>query len=479
MPQTAAVATSATERPWLIFAVAASSVFLVLLDMTVLFIVFPAIREAFPGASPAKLSWAINAYTIVVAALLVPTGRIADLKGRKLVFVLGLAIFTAGAVIAGLAPSVGWLVAARAVQAIGAAAITPSALALALAAFPANRRAFIMGLWGAVSAVAGVLGPVLGASVIEVAGWRWVFLGIAAPFALVFTVLAARTLPNPRATGTGRMPDFFSALLLVAGVGALAFGIVQTRAWGITAPSTMTALVLGIVLLVVFVQDAKRKQMPAIDVRLFDEPNFRTANIAMFVYGATFAMMFFVCLLFPQQVWNYSLVQAAVAFAPSPALVIPTAIWAGRLATRYGHRALLIVGGLLFAAGGAWFYWVALPYPSYWVGWLPGIAFIGIAVGMLITALTGAAVARLAAVDLGAGSGANQAIRQIGAVIGVALTVALVGQRSAGAVEFSRAFIALMIGGVLTSVLSFAIDTRPASIEKEARVARAARKATS
>ncbi|MFL6712833.1 MAG: MFS transporter [Sulfurifustis sp.] len=460
MSRTAAAVVPTVERPWPIVAVAASSVFLVLLDTTVLFIVFPAIREAFPSSTPSTLSWAINAYTILFAALLVPAGRIADLKGRKLVFVVGLAIFTLGAILAGVAPGVGWLIAARAIQAVGAAAITPSALALALAAFPSEKRSLVIGVWGAASAVAAALGPVLGALVIEGAGWRWVFLAIAAPFAALFTLLAAKILPNPRATRAGDAPDVPSVVLLVAGVGCLAFGIVQTRVWAFTVP-TLAALGLGIALLIVFVWDARRKPTPAIDVRLFAEPNFRNANIATFVYGAVFAMMFFTCLLFPQQVWKYSLTQSAVAFAPSPLLVIPSAIWSGRIATQYGHRALLIAGGFVFAAGGAWFYWIAPAYTSYWIGWFPGIAFIGVAVGMLITALTGAAVAHLVARDLGSGSGANQAIRQLGAVIGVALVVALVGQRSAGAVEFGHAFAALALGGVIVALLSLTIDTRP------------------
>ncbi|MFL6648831.1 MAG: MFS transporter, partial [Sulfurifustaceae bacterium] len=248
MSRTAAAVVPTVERPWPIVAVAASSVFLVLLDTTVLFIVFPAIREAFPSSTPSTLSWAINAYTILFAALLVPAGRIADLKGRKLVFVVGLAIFTLGAILAGVAPGVGWLIAARAIQAVGAAAITPSALALALAAFPSEKRSLVIGVWGAASAVAAALGPVLGALVIEGAGWRWVFLAIAAPFAALFTLLAAKILPNPRATRAGDAPDVPSVVLLVAGVGCLAFGIVQTRVWAFTVP-TLAALGLGIALL--------------------------------------------------------------------------------------------------------------------------------------------------------------------------------------------------------------------------------------
>jgi len=463
MFQAAAIAQETRDRPWLIFAVAASSIFLVLLDTTVLFIVFPAIRRAFPDSSPATLSWTINAYTILFAALLVPAGRVADLKGRKLVFVGGLAIFAAGAILAGLAPSVPWLIAARAIQAVGAASITPSSLALSLAAFPTEKRAFLIGSWGAVSAVAASIGPPLGALIIEGAGWRWVFLGITAPFTLLFTVLAWRVLRHSEASGAGRMPDFVSVLLLVAGVAGLAFGIVQSRDWGVTATPTWVVLLLGGVLLALFLLDARRKQTPAIDVRLFDEPNFRNSNIAILIYGAAFAMMFFGCLLFPQQVWHYSLTEAALAFSPGPLLVIPFAILAGRFASRHGHRALFVAGGLVFAGSGAWFYWMAPLFPGYLIGWFPGVAMTGIGVGMLITALTGAAVARLPKPDLGAGSGANQAIRQIGAVLGVAIVVACVGGGNAGIKEFGYVFMGIMVGGLVCVLMSITINTRPPS----------------
>jgi MFS family permease len=461
MFEAAAGARDTRERPWLIFAVAASSIFLVLLDTTVLYIVFPAIRRAFPGSSPATLSWTINAYTILFAALLVPAGRVADLKGRKLVFVGGLAIFAAGAFLSGVAPTVPWLIGARAIQAVGAASITPSSLALSLAAFPTERRAFLIGWWGAVSAIAATIGPPLGALIIEGAGWRWVFLGITGPFALFFALLAARLLPDLRSTGEGRMPDLASVLLLVAGVAALAFGTVESRNWGVTAASTLAVLGAGVVLLALFLWDARRKQIPAIDVRLFGEPNFRNANVAILVYGAAFAMMFFGCLLFPQQVWHYNLAEAALAFAPGPFLVIPFAILAGRFAQRHGHRALFVVGGLVFAGSGAWFYWMAPLFPSYLVGWLPGVAMTGVGVGLLVTALTGAAVARLPKPDLGVGSGANQAIRQIGAALGVALVVAFVGGGDAGNREFGYVFLGIVIGGLVCALFAAAINTRP------------------
>src|SRR4051812_43002240 len=196
-PADAAPGAAASASPWRTFAIASVAVFLVSIDATVLYATFPALRVAFPAATPADLSWVLNAYTVVFAALLVPAGRLADRHGRKRMFLAGLGAFLAASLACGLAPGVGALVAARAVQAIGAALLVPASLAIVLAAFPPERRAVAVSLWGAVSGLAAALGPSVGSLLVEHGGWPWAFY-INLPLGAVALVYGAARLAESK-----------------------------------------------------------------------------------------------------------------------------------------------------------------------------------------------------------------------------------------------------------------------------------------
>src|SRR5438477_4722672 len=214
------------------------AVFVVSLDGTVLFVAFPAIRATFAHVSAAQLSWVLNAYTIVFGALLVPAGRIADRVGRKRIFLLGLALFSAASTLCGVAPSAGILIAARALQALGAALLLPSSLALVLHAFPAARRASAVALWGAVGALAAAIGPSLGSLIIQSWGWRWVFY-INVPVGIAAVVRGNKLLRESRDEAASELPDLSGLVLLIAGVALIALGIVEEAAGAssIRAPS--------------------------------------------------------------------------------------------------------------------------------------------------------------------------------------------------------------------------------------------------
>lgn len=457
----AAVAADAVPAtPWGVFAVASVAVFLVSIDTTVLFAAFGALRAGFPASTAADLSWVLNAYTVVYAALLVPSGRLVDALGRKRVFQSGLLMFLAASAACGAATSVELLVGARAFQAVGAALLTPSSLALVLGAFPIERRAIAVSLWGAVGGLAAALGPSVGAAVVDALGWRWAFF-LNLPAGLYAWWRGQRRLSEWRAPDRAATVDGVGIALLIAAVGALAFGIVQTDALGWRSATVLSSAGAGLVLLLVFVRWARRTPHPAVDLSLFADSTYRDVNLATFCFGIAFSMMFFAMFFFLMQTWNYSLPQAGLAVSPGPMLVVPVAMVAGRIAARVGHRPLLVIGSVLYACGGLWLYLRVGPAPDYLGTWLPGLMMTGTAVGMVLPSLSGAAVARLAPARFGVGSAVNQAVRQVGGVFGVAATVALVGHAQPQIADFRWLYATHVALALLTALLCLRVDTRP------------------
>lgn len=455
------VPTVPASTPWGVFFVSSIAVFLVSMDGTLLYAAFGAVRGGFPGSTAAGLSWVLNAYTVVYAALLVPAGRLVDAQGRRKVFLAGLAIFLAASAGCGLAPSVGALVGARVAQAIGAALLTPSSLALVLGAFPAERRAVAVSLWGAVGGLAAAIGPSLGSAVVDLMGWRWAFF-INLPLGGLAWWQGRHRLTEWRSSAKAPPLDGVGIGLLMISVGAMAYGIVQIESLGWRASIVEGAVAGGLLTLAVFVGWARRVAHPAVDLTLFDDPTYRYVNLATFVFGVAFALMFFGYFFFLMQVWHYSLPRAGLSVAPGPLLVVPVAMIAGRWAARIGHRPLLVAGCLLYAAGGLWLHQRTGTEPDYLGTWLPGLVLTGTAVGMVLPSLGGAAVARLAPARFGIGSAVNQAVRQIGGVMGVAVTVALVGHAGPRLTDFHTLYLTHVVLALTTSLLCLRVDTRPA-----------------
>ncbi len=442
------------------FFVASIAVFLVAIDSTVLFAAFGALRNGFPQSTAADLSWVLNAYTVVYAALLVPAGRLSDALGRKRMFQLGLLLFLAASAACGAAPTVGSLVGARVLQAVGAALLTPASLALVLGAFPLGKRAVAVSLWGAVGGLAAALGPSMGAAVVDALGWRWAFF-LNLPLGLIAWWRGRSRLTEWRDAKGDATLDVVGIGLIITGVGAMAYGIVEADVLGWRSPNVLGALAGGLVLLAVFVAWARRTPNPAVDLSLFADPTYRYVNLATLAFGIAFSMMFFAMFFFLMQVWHYTLPQAGLAVSPGPLLVVPVAMLTGRIAARVGHRPLLVAGSLLYAAGGLWLYLRAGPVPDYLGVWLPGLLMTGAAVGMVLPSLGGAAVARLAPARFGVGSAVNQAVRQMGSVLGVAATVALVGHSNPQIVDFRHLYLTLIALALITAILCLRIDTAP------------------
>ncbi len=445
-------------NPWAVLGVASLAAFMVFLDTQVLFVAFDDIRASFPDVSFATMSWALSAYTIALAAALVPAGRLADRFGRRRTFLFGLVAFTLASALCAAAASPLLLVVFRVVQALGAAALIPASLAVILSVFPADKIPAAVAIWGAIAALAAAVGPTVGGLLVDGWGWRSVFL-INLPVGAIAWWLARRTMPESKEAHTTRFPDPLGTLLLAGALSLLALGIVQSDQWEWLSVRTLSALAGGLVVLAVFVVRTLRHPYPALDLSLFGAKSFRWANIATATFTVGFTAMFFAQVLFLTQVWGYGIVKTGLVMIPGPIVVILLAPLFGRLAGRIGQRAILVPGGVVYAASGLWLIAVMGTEPN-WVGdLLPGSLLGGLGVALVIPHLTSAAVQGLPTDQFGAGSAVNQAIRQLGATFGVALTVALLGTvTAANALDhFHRVWWMLAICGVLTSLAALAL----------------------
>ncbi len=446
--------------PWPIFWVASIAVFLVSLDTTMLYAAFGAVRAGFPGTSAADMSWVLNAYTVIYAAMLIPAGGLADTHGRKRVFMLGVTLFLAASAACGFAASVEWLIAARALQAVGAALLTPASLSIVLAAFPQSKRAVAVSLWGAVGGLAAAIGPSLGSFVVASAGWPWAFY-LNLPLGALSLWFGAGLLKEAKRPEHRRPVDGVGMLLLIVGVGAVALAIVQSESPHWTRSELWVAAATGAVALIGFIAWARTAQAPLVDLRLFRHRTYTFVNLATLAFGIAFSMMFFAFFFYMQSIWHYSLPRAGLAITPGPLLVIPFAIVTGRLAARYGHRPFLVGGGVIYALAGLWFMLVPGTEPAYLTQWLPGLLMSGIGVGMVLPSLAAAAVNRLPSDQYAVGSAVNQATRQIGSVLGVAITVLVLGHGALLRGDFTLLYALHVALALLTALLCIPVNTRP------------------
>ncbi|KMJ52745.1 MFS transporter [Vogesella sp. EB] len=454
-----------TASPWPVFWVASVAVFLVSMDGTMLFAAFSALRAGFPLATAADLSWVLNAYTVAYAAMLIPSGGLADKHGHKQVFLVGVALFLAASVACGLAVSVEGLVAARVLQAIGAALLTPASLSLVLAAFPTNKRAVAVSLWGAVGGLAAAVGPSLGAFVIASLGWQWAFY-LNVPLGILAIWRGATLLTEAKQSTPGRPLDLAGMGLLIVGIGALALSIVQAESPAWSRHELLAAAGIGLACVVGFVAWARSITAPLVDLGLFRNATYRYVNLATLSFGIAFSMMFFAFFFYMKSIWHYSLPLAGLAMAPGPLLVIPVAAVSGRIASRHGHRPLLVVGGLIYAASALWFLLVPGTEPAYLTDWLPGMLLSGLGVGMVLPSLSGAAVSHLPSGHYAVGAAINQAIRQVGSVMGVALTVLLLGSPGLQRADFNTVYLCHMSLALLTAALCLPVNTSSVAIVK-------------
>lgn len=407
--------------------VASFGAFLAFLDATIVNVAFPSMRASFTGQSVSTLSWILNAYNIVFAACLIVCGRMTDLLGRRRMFVAGVVIFTVASVLCGLAPSVWVLVGFRVIQAVGAAMLVPASLGLVIAAFPTERRAHAISLWGAAAAVAAGLGPPIGGALVELGSWRWAFL-INLPLGLLAIALARPRLVESRAPGRRELPDLVGATLSVAGVGVLNLAIVKGSDWGWTSPAVIGSLAAGVVLLGLFVASSRRARVPMIDRALLALPSFTVSSAATTLAGLGFYAYLLTNVLWLQYVWGYSVLFAGLALVPGALVAAIVAARLGPLADRHGYRWFVAPGALIWAGAYLWYHQRVGLEPAFLREWLPGQILSGIGVGATLPLLGSAGLASVPGGRYATASAVLSATRQLGGVLGIAILVVILGE---------------------------------------------------
>jgi len=402
-----------------VLALTSIGVTLVSLDISIVNVAFGAIAKEFPE-SRRTLTWVFSAYNIAYAAGLLTAGRLADAFGRKRAFLTGLSIFMVGSLLCAFAPSALMLVAARAVQAIGGAVLTPSSLALVLPEFPVEKRSAAIGVWGAVGAVAAASGPTVGGFLVDTFTWHAVFL-INIPLCVLAIAIGTKLLRESRDETAPRTVDYIGAVLAVFGVGLLTLMIVQSDEWGWVTQRALVVLALALGFLIAFVMRCRVAAHPVLDLKLLKLPFVTAAAISGFGFTMGFFSLIFVNTQWLQTVWNYSPSRSGLAGIPGPVMAAIVAAPAGRLAQRIGHGKVVATGAVILCSGNLFLsYWIT-DTPNYLTHYLPVMVYTGIGVGLCISTISSSATAFLPQPKFAMGSALNNTARQIGAALGVAL----------------------------------------------------------
>jgi EmrB/QacA subfamily drug resistance transporter len=407
-----------TQRTALIWTFAISSValFMTTLDNLVVTTALPVIHKDL-GASLSGLEWTVNAYTLTFAVLLITGAALGDRFGRRRMFVAGLAIFTAGSAAAALAPSIDVLIAARAVQGLGGAIVLPLTLTILSAAVPAERRGLVLGAWGGISGLAVALGPLVGGAVVEGISWQWIFW-LNVPIGLVLIPLAYLRLRESR--GPNDALDLPGVGLASVGLFGIVWGLVRGNQVGWGSAEIVTSLVLGLAVLGLFVVWELRAEQPMLPLRFFRNRTFSAANAASFLmFFGMFGSIFLLAQFF-QTVQGYSPLQAGLRVLPWTAMPIFVAPLAGALSDRIGGRPLMATGLALQAVGLGWIAFVSTPTVAYSQLVTPFI-LSGVGMALYFAPVANVVLSAVKPEEEGQASGANNAIRELGGVFGVAV----------------------------------------------------------
>lgn len=446
---------SRDRRSWALLVVLCAAEFMVVLDATVVNVALPAISRSL-GFAPGDLQWVVTAYTLASGGLVLLGGRAADLAGRRRMFLVGLALFTIASLASGLAPVAGALTAARAVQGVGAALLTPAALSIITTSYAGAQRATALGIWGALGGAGAAVGVLLGGVLTTWLGWRAVFL-VNVPVGLVAALSAMHLVPRAAATGRRlRDLDLPGAVLGVGGLVAIVYALAGAPSHGWASARTLLLLALGLLTLAAFALVERRVSQPLVPPRTWRSRSLVAGMTVMFSATAILVATFFLNSLFLQTGQGSSALRAGLEFLPIALVIGATAALASRLLPRVGSR-LLIVAGLILMAGGALLLTSVSVSSGYLTGLLPGLLVIGAGTGLALPATAVTAMSDVTDEDAGLASGLMTAAHEIGAALGVAVfsvvAVATTGGITAG---YARGFaVAAAIAASLAVIAAF------------------------
>ena len=450
--------------------------FVIVIDASIVNVALPSIGSHLHFAR-ADLSWVVNAYTLTFGGFLLLGGRLADLLGRRRMFMIGLVWFSVASFAGGIAQSEGWLIAARAAQGLGAAIVSPAALSIIVTTFAEGaERNRALGIWGAVAGAGGAAGVLLGGILTSGLSWRWV-LFVNVPIGLAAAALAPRTLVESRAEDGARSFDLPGAVTVTAGLSLLVYAIVDTVNVGWGSSATLLKLAGAVVLLVAFLIIESRERHPLMPFSIFRLRTLRGANIVGLLIGMSLFSMFFFISLYLQDVLHYSPIKTGISYLPLAVGIILSAGVASQLMTRFGFKPPLIAGLLLIAGGLLWFSQVPGIGGSFAADVLGPSLLAAVGLGFSFVTVTTAAVAGTEPREAGLASGLINTSQQVGGALGLAILATVANSRTQGLFHsgvhsasvaltkgFDRAFLVgagfAVAGAILAALLISSRDSR-------------------
>jgi EmrB/QacA subfamily drug resistance transporter len=454
------------------FAITSIALFMTTLDNLVVTTALPTMQRDL-HASISGLEWTVNAYTLTFAVLLLLGAALGDRLGRKRVFVAGLGIFTLGSAAAALSPSIDWLIAARALQGVGGAIVTPLTLTILSDAVPVERRGLALGLWGGVSGLGVALGPLVGGAVVQGLSWQWIFW-LNVPIGLAAIPLGMSRLRESH--GPAARLDVTGVGLITASALGLVWGLVRANSRGWTSPEIVVSLVAGVVLLVAFVAWERRAREPMLPMRFFRNRAFAAANAAsLLMFFGMFGSIFLLT-QYLQNVQGNSPLDAGLRMLPWTGMPMIVAPIAGALTDRIGGRPLLVTGLALQAAALAWLAAITAPDVAY-IELVPPFAMAGVGMALFFAPVATVVLGAVGDREAGKASGANNAIRELGGVFGVAVLASIFAHQGGygSADTFTDGIIpALWVGAAAVGVGALAAGLLPGRGRADARVGEAA-----
>jgi len=450
---------SEERRKWWTLAAVSFGLFMIMLDNTVVNVALPAIQEDL-GADLSQLQWIVTGYALTFAALMLIGGKLADAYGRRLIFVIGIVVFTGASLWCGLADSGEMLIAARVVQGAGAALMNPATLSIIAATFPPRQRGMAIGIWAGVSALALAIGPLVGGLLTEHLSWHWIFF-VNVPVGAV-AIVASYLLITESRDETHESLDLPGLGTSALGLFALTYGLIEANEYGWTSARIVGSFVVAVVALTSFVVIERRRRSPMLDLSLFRSGTYTGANVAMLLVALAMFGVFFFVSLYMQNVLGYSAVQAGAAFLPMTVLIILVAPIAGKLSDKHGSR-WLMTGGMVLLGIQLLYLSQLGPDADFW-DLLPGFVVGGLGMALAMTPTAAAATRAVPVHKSGVGSAVLNAMRQVGGSIGVALMGAIVAHEAAGkpGIEgfmagFERALFVAALIAFAGSIVAFAL----------------------
>lgn len=394
-------------------------------------IAVPVLEKEFPAAGLATISWVVSGFNVAQVTFMLLGGRLADRLGRRKIFLHGLALFAAGAALSGIAPTIALVITARVVQAIGVSLMLPASLTAVLPEFPPEKHGSVVSWWSAMGVFGAAIAPTVAAGILEISGWRAVFLS-AVPIALLAYV-GGRRIMQPGLVAEDPPPlDLLGAATGTLAIGGLTIAIVQGRLWGWTDWRIVSMVVIAVMSALIFVRSSARHPEPLLDLELRHIPTFSVTTVAASMISASTAATWFLYPLFMTDVWGYSILQIGLAMTPGPGVLVLLAPIAGNLADRIGFRIPMIIGATMATLGTAWMALFLDPGQTYVVAFLPGTLAIGSGMALMLGPANAAALRDVPPVQLSSANAIYTTARLATGAIGVAVSAAIIGDTAAG-----------------------------------------------